>query len=124
MTTYSLILVTASPTTKYAWYALKLAQALQQQQHAIKVFFYQDGVQIANAFLWQPDDQINLQRAWQALGIALPVCVSAGLARGVIDAENAQRHHLQQHNLATGFSLVGLGELVDAITYAERVIQF
>lgn len=120
----TLFLITAAPTHKSAWYALKLAQALINQQQDIRVFFYQDAVHIANRLIWQPDDQCHLQKEWQSLGIALPVCVSAALARGVSDIENAQRHHLTQHNLADGFSLVGLGELADAVTHADRILQF
>lgn len=119
-----LLLITSTPTSKYMWYAVKLAQQLCQQQHHVRVFFYQDAVSIANTLLWQPDDQISIQKQWQALNIPLPVCVSASLARGVSDAENAQRHHLQGDNLAQGFQLVGLGELADAMMQAERVVQF
>ena len=54
----------------------------------------------------------------------MAVCVSAALARGITDADNAQRHALHQHNLAQGFELVGLGELADAVQNCTRLIQF
>lgn len=120
----TLLLITSAPTSKSMWYALKLAHALKQQQREFKVFFYQDAVQIANRLIWQPDDQMNLQQGWLNLNIALPVCVSASLNRGISDTENAQRHQLQQSNLAEGFKLVGLGELADLTMNAERIIQF
>jgi len=120
----TLILVTSAPTSIYAWHALGLAQALQHKQEAFRVFFYQDGVSVANALQWVPDDQRPLTRSWQDLNIRLPVCVSAALARGITDQENAQRHNIQQHNLADGFELVGLGELADAVQSSQRLIQF
>lgn len=86
--------------------------------------FYQDGVQVANDFQWVPDDQRNLTHEWQKLAIRLPVCVSAALARGITDAENASRHQLSHHNLANNFELVGLGELADAVQSASRLLQF
>ncbi len=120
----TLILVTSAPTSIYAWHALGLTQALQHKQEAFRVFFYQDGVSVANALQWVPDDQRHLTRSWQDLNIRLPVCVSAALARGITDQENAQRHNIQQHNLADGFELVGLGELADAVQSSQRLIQF
>lgn len=120
----TLILVTSAPTSIYAWHVLGLAQALQHKQEAFRVFFYQDGVSVANALQWVPDDQRHLTRSWQDLNIRLPVCVSAALARGITDQENAQRHNIQQHNLADGFELVGLGELADAVQSSQRLIQF
>ena len=120
----TLILVTSAPTSIYAWHALGLAQALQDKQEAFRVFFYQDGVSVANALQWVPDDQRHLTHAWQALQIRLPVCVSAALARGITDPDNAQRHNIQQHNLADAFELVGLGELADAVQSPQRLIQF
>ena len=120
----SLLLITAAPSSIHAWHALGLAQALQQKQQNFRVFFYQDGVQVANSFQWVPDDQRNLTEAWQELAIRLPVCVSAALARGITDLENAQRHQIQSHNLASGFELVGLGELADAVQSSDRLIQF
>ena len=88
------------------------------------MFFYQDGVAVANEMLWVPDDQHNLKKKKKKLSIRLPVCVSAALARGISDADNAKRHQLSQHNLAAGFELVGLGELADAVQSTKRLIQF
>ncbi|MFW2076698.1 sulfurtransferase complex subunit TusD [Acinetobacter sp. ULE_I010] len=120
----SLLLITAAPSSIHAWHALGLAQALQQKQQDFCVFFYQDGVQVANSLQWVPDDQRDLTEAWQELAIRLPVCVSAALARGITDQENAQRHQIKAHNLASGFELVGLGELADAVQSSDRLIQF
>lgn len=120
----TVLLITSPPTSIHAWHALGLAQALHDKQEVFRVFFYQDGVQVANNLLWVPDDQRNLAHEWKKLSIRLPVCVSAALARGITDAENAQRHCLNHHNLAEGFELVGLGELADAVQLAHRLIQF
>ncbi|WP_038344226.1 sulfurtransferase complex subunit TusD [Acinetobacter sp. A47] len=120
----TLLLITSAPTSVIAWHALGLAQALQNKHEEFHVFFYQDGVHVANELQWFPDDQRNLKQEWQKLGIRLPVCVSAALARGITDASNAQRHSLQHHNLAQGFELVGLGELADAVQSCSRLIQF
>lgn len=120
----TLLLITSSPTSIHAWHALGLAQALQNREEEFRVFFYQDAVATANALQWVPDDQRQLTSEWQKLAIRLPVCVSAALARGITDQENAQRHNIQQHNLAEGFELVGLGELADAVQSSRCLIQF
>lgn len=120
----TLLLITSAPTSIHAWHALGLAQALQLKNQDFRVFFYQDGVYVANDLQWQPDDQLSLKKEWQKLNIRLPVCVSAALARGISDEENAKRHNLTQHNLAQGFELVGLGELADAIETTAQLVQF
>lgn len=120
----TLLLITSAPTSIHAWHALGLAQALKDKNEHFRVFFYQDGVYVANDLQWVPDDQRHLNKEWQKLKIRLPVCVSAALARGISDAENAKRHQIHQHNLASGFELVGLGELADAVQSADRLIQF
>lgn len=119
-----LILVTAAPSSIFAWHALGLAQALQQKKVEFNVFFYQDGVYVSNQLNWVQDDQRNLTQAWQALNIELPVCVSAALQRGITDLDNATRHQMNISNLASQFKLVGLGELTDSLHRAQRVIQF
>lgn len=120
----TLLLVTASPTSRLAYHAFRLAHAMQQQQQPFRVFFYQDAVSIANACLWWADDELNLTQAWQKLNIPLPVCVSAALNRGVSDLENSTRHHLHHDNLAQGFYLTGLGTLADAIHHTRHILQF
>ncbi|MEN8381176.1 sulfurtransferase complex subunit TusD [Acinetobacter radioresistens] len=120
----TLLLITSAPTSIYAWHALGLAQALKTKDENFRVFFYQDGVMVANSLQWLPDDQRSLTHEWQKLNIRLPVCVSAALARGITDEQNAQRHQISQCNLAQGFELVGLGELADAVQSAQRLIQF
>lgn len=120
----TLLLITSAPSAILAWHALGLAQALKAKQQKFRVFFYQDAVCVANNLQWVPDDQRNLTIEWQKLAIRLPVCVSAALARGITDQDNAQRHQIHTHNLAQGFDLVGLGELADAVQSADRLIQF
>ncbi|MEB3766585.1 sulfurtransferase complex subunit TusD [Acinetobacter sp. MD2] len=120
----TLLLVTSSPNSMLAWHALGVTQALIEKKQPVQVFFYQDGVYVANLLNWVPDDQLKLTQAWQKLGIRLPVCVSAALTRGISDETNAARHQLTQFNLATGFELVGLGEFADAVQHASRLVQF
>ncbi|KAA8734826.1 sulfurtransferase complex subunit TusD [Acinetobacter qingfengensis] len=120
----TLLLVTASPHSRLAYHALRLAQAMQKKQQSFCVFFYQDAVSIANQYLWRAEDEISLTQEWQNLHIPLPVCVSAALSRGITDQENATRHQLHHDNLAEGFTLTGLGTLADAISSARHIIQF
>lgn len=137
-----LVLVTQSPSSAKAQEALRLVSAACEQSKQAAVFFYQDGVHVANGFRWQSADQPNPQADWQVLakrfGLRLPVCVGAALARGITDTTNAKRHGLYNpidtdggdnttqgvpaHNLAAYFELVGLGELSELITQASQVI--
>lgn len=124
-----LLLVLSPPRSRLAYHAVRLAQSLQQQQQPFQVFFYQDGCSVADQNLWYADDELNITEQWQALGIDLPVCVSASLQRGVSDQDNAERHTRPnavalQANLAAGFRLVGLGQLANAVLESRHVLQF
>ena len=94
----------------------------------LKIFLYSDAVTLANRLTWLPEDLENMAKKWQQLALSLKspiqVCVSAALARGVTDAENATRHGLQGDNLAAGFELVGLGELAMHLHNAKTVHSF
>ncbi|WP_131668855.1 DsrE family protein [Psychrobacter pygoscelis] len=105
-----LLLVTRDPSHPLAKHALRYAQALLELSnrdstanddtaHILKVFFYADGARTANGFNWQTADQLDITNGWQRLAerynLALPVCVSTALARGISDTDNARRHKLK-----------------------------
>jgi tRNA 2-thiouridine synthesizing protein D len=52
--------------------------------------------------------------------------VGAALKRGISDSEEARRAGLNDVSgtLADGFTLVGLGDWVDALTQSDRVVHF
>ena len=149
-----LLLITADPSHPLAHLALRYAQAVlkhaetstdmnnaiindinsdinsevKNHQPPLHVFFYADAAHTANRLRWQSAEQINLTQEWQALAeqyqLALPVCVSTALSRGVSDADNSERHQLQGENLAGGFHLVGLSELAIMMQSNCRLIAF
>jgi tRNA 2-thiouridine synthesizing protein D len=75
-----------------------------------------------------PQDEFNLQKAWQRLAqdhhLDLVVCIAAALRRGILDESEAKRYDKQSHNLATEFCISGLGQLVEAAVVSDRLICF
>ena len=138
MTTMTpLLLITADPSHPLAYLALRYARAYLKNAAnnkdtndniTLNVFFYGDAAHTANGLRWQSADQINLTKEWQTLAeqfqLALPVCVSTALSRGISDTDNSKRHQLNGDNLATGFSLVGLSELAMMMQGDCRLLQF
>lgn len=127
------LLITAAPDRPQMRDALNLTRHLLQNGQSVRVFFYGAAAAIANAFCWQPADVPNIAEEWATLNhdldLPLPVCVSAALARGVTDAENAQRHGLQSgnqagDNLRAPFYLAGLGEFALLLATNTPIIQF
>lgn len=109
--------------------ALNFACTLLHEKHPIyRVFFYLEGVYNSNQLNWVPQDQQNLCQAWRSLAqehnLDLVVCIAAALRRGVFDRTEAQRYQREQANLAPGFRIGGLGQLVDAAAHADRLISF
>lgn len=123
------LLIQCSPTsTSVASSALKFAEALLDAKHSIyRVFFYGDAVQLANQNTTQPQDEQDLFAIWQrfigANELDAVVCVAAALKRGVLNAEEAQRHDLKPVT-GTPYDLSGLGQLIDACALSDRVITF
>ena len=143
MTTMTpLLLITADPSHPLAYLALRYARAYLTNAAnstdtndnatldniTLNVFFYGDAANTANDLRWQSADQINLTKEWQTLAeqfqLALPVCVSTALSRGISDTDNSKRHQLNGDNLATGFALVGLSELAMMMQGECRLMQF
>ena len=103
-------------------------QAQHNEPIDLQIFCYSEAVTLANRLIWLPADLPNVAKEWQKLAIqfnlTIQVCVSTALARGVVDADNAQRHGLAGDNIAEGFALVGLGELAMHLHHYQNVRQF
>lgn len=98
--------------------ALAFAQAVLARGHELfRVFFYFDGVHNANRLAAPPSEDRNVVRNWSDFALAhkvdLVVCIAAGLKRGVREA-----------NLAPGFRISGMGQLVEAGVLADRLVTF
>jgi len=126
---FALAIYAAPFSSQASQSAFNLASALLQQNHQIyRVFFYQGGIQNGNAMNWVPQDEQDLCRAWQSLAreysLDLVVCIAAALRRGLFDQIEAERYQRDCDNLAQGFSIGGLGQLIDAAAHADRLISF
>ena len=104
-------------------HAFKFAQsAVKTGHHINRVFFFHEGVSIALNQRELNQDEFDYNKAWSELSteyqVELNVCVSSGGRRGVIKNETSSS------TLAEGFELVGLGQLVDAISSSDKYIEF
>ena len=54
----------------------------------------------------------------------LVVCVAAAQRRGILDQDEARRHGKDGDNLAPGFRISGLGQLIEAGIEADRFLVF
>jgi len=126
---FSLAVYAAPYSSQASYSAYQFAVALLNQGHNLhRVFFYQDGVHNSTNLAAPPQDEFNLQRAWQHLAnshnLDLVVCIAAALRRGILDDGEAKRYNKPSHNLAEGFSISGLGQLVEAAAVSDRLISF
>ena len=124
------LLVMAAPDSPAALTALHTAQNLiNHPEHSLyRLFFYGDGVLLANALAWRGDGKrAGAAQQWQAFvrdhEVDASVCVGAAQRRGVCDDKLASPRQCHG-NLAAGFTLAGLGQWADAQRQSERVIQF
>ncbi len=129
MSTFALVVQGAPYSSQAALTAYRYACAVLHAGHQIhRLFFYQDGVHNASSLCVPPQDEFDLPRAWQQLieqhSIDAVVCVASALKRGIVDAAGAERLGLPASNLITGFSIGGLGLLMDAYANADRVVDF
>ncbi|MBA4502272.1 sulfurtransferase complex subunit TusD [Marinobacterium marinum] len=126
---YTLIIHNAPYQSATAGTALRFAKATLAAGHSIhRVFFYRDGVYTANTLTAPPRDEQNIPALWQQLAqehqLDMVVCIAAAVRRGVLDEHEAKRYEKTAHNLAEGFELSGLGQLVEASIVSDRVVTF
>lgn len=109
--------------------AFNFSRAVLERGHRIdRVFFYHDGVNAATRLAVPPQDDRNITRRWSELAaehdLDLVVCVAAAQRRGIIDADERRRHGKDADNIAPGFRISGLGQLIETAIEADRVIVF
>jgi tRNA 2-thiouridine synthesizing protein D len=124
------ILVNEGPYTHQASdSAYHFTEAVLRAGHEIvRVFFYHDGVNNGTRLSVPPQDDRNISDRWSALAqqheVELILCVAAAQRRGLLDDDEAKRAGKDSSNMAEGFQISGLGQLIDAGIQADRLIVF
>lgn len=102
--------------------------ALEKGHEIFRVFFYHDGVNNGTRLTVPPQDDRNLQELWSELAAShkldLVVCVAAAQRRGILDESEAKRHGKSVDNIASGFRISGLGQLIEAGIQSDRLVIF
>ncbi len=102
--------------------------ALEKGHEIFRVFFYHDGVNNATKLTTPPQDDRNITNRWSELAekhnLDLVVCVAAAQRRGIVDEGEMKRNGKDAQNLAPGFRISGLGQLIEAGIQAERLVVF
>jgi tRNA 2-thiouridine synthesizing protein D len=124
------ILISEGPYTHQASdTAYNFTKAALDAGHEIfRVFFYHDGVNNGTRFTVPPQDDRNIQKRWSELAaqhsLDMVVCIAAAQRRGIMDADEAKRQGIDGNNIAPGFRISGLGQLIEAGIQADRLVTF
>ena len=124
------ILINEGPYTREASdTAYQFVKAALAKGHEIyRVFFYHDGVNNATRLTVPPQDDRNIVKRWSELAaqhkLDLVVCIAAAQRRGLMDAAEAKRNGKDADNIAPGFRISGLGQLIEAGIQADRLVVF
>lgn len=102
--------------------------ALAAGHEIYRIFFYHDGVNNGTRFTVPPQDDRNIQKRWTELAtqhkLDLVICIAAAQRRGIMDADEAKRQNIEGNNLAPGFRISGLGQLIEAGIQSDRMMVF
>lgn len=102
--------------------------ALEKGHEIVRVFFYHDGVNNGTRLTTPPQDDRHITNRWSELaekhGLDMVVCVAAAQRRGIVDADGAKRNGKDANNIAPGFHISGLGQLIEAGILADRLVAF
>ena len=102
--------------------------AIEAGHEIFRVFFYHDGVNNGTRFTTPPQDDRNVVNRWSDLAkeheLDLVVCVAAAQRRGIVDEGEAERNGKDGNNIAPGFRISGLGQLIEAGIQADRLVVF
>ena len=102
--------------------------AIAKDHQILRVFFYREGIYHALRWALPPDDEFQFSKRWSELatihGVDLVVCISAAQRRGLLCLEEAVRQGKKDDDLAEGFRIGGLGQLIESTLEADRFIVF
>ncbi len=124
------IMINEGPYTHQAADSAYLfARAVLAKGHEVtRVFFYHDGVNNATRLTVPPADDRHIVNRWSELAKAhdldLVVCIAAAQRRGLMDENEAKRQGKDANNIAPGFRISGLGQLVEAGIQSDRLVVF
>jgi tRNA 2-thiouridine synthesizing protein D len=109
--------------------AYHFAKAALDKGHEIfRIFFYHDGVNNGTRLTTPPQDDRNIVKRWSELAAAhnidMVLCVAAAQRRGLVDDGEAQRNGKDATNIAPGFRISGLGQLIEGGVQSDRLIVF
>lgn len=109
--------------------ALRFAECALARGHTIhRIFFYHEGVLAAGDHGIAPQDEEDIHAGWIALqkghGIELAACIANSLKRGMLDDDERERYEKPAATVHRRFTVVGLGQLVDAIAACDRFVTF
>ena len=102
--------------------ALTFVKTLLREGHEVhRVFFFLDAVHIGNSRTKEIGLSKSLQNDWRAIAsdgnVELTICVSAAARRGIQDTG-------EQSNVADGFNISGLGQLIESMNLCDRFVTF
>ena len=126
---FSIAVHGAPYSSQSAHSALRFARAVLDAGHRIhRVFFYHEGVLTAGAMGVAPQDELDVHAGWAQLqhtsGIELAVCIATSLKRGMLSDEERQRYDKPAASIHPNFTVVGLGQLIEAVTASDRFVTF
>lgn len=109
--------------------AYNFAKAALEKGHEIfRIFFYHDGVNNGTRLTTPPQDDRHVVNRWSELAkendIDLVICVAAAQRRGIVDDGEAERNGKDATNIADGFRISGLGQLIEGAVESDRVVVF
>ena len=102
--------------------------ALEKGHEIFRIFFYHDGVNNGTRLTTPPQDDRNIVNRWSELaekhGLDLVLCVAAAQRRCIVDEDEMKRHGKDANNIAPGFRISGLGQLIEGAIQSDRLVVF
>ena len=105
-----------------------VVSALEAGHEGPRGFFYHDGGNVGTRLSVPPQDERNIQQQWTELAkkhdIDLVICIAAAQRRGILDPNEAERQGKDADNIAEGFRISGLGQLIEMGIKTDRLLMF